>query len=147
MGTSQGPGARRWEMFAPKAEQQAAVVGRRALAWKQKTWGFRSQCCHASLCDPGNSPDPVSGRQGQTGASVSGGERAVSSPLPHHGCLRILDVGEAAGPSSLAAAACLSPWQPGQKTNLPGSRLCRLPWSWVLTCLSGSRSTATPRSL
>lgn len=107
------------------------MVPQEGTGLEEEKQGFRSQRCCGPFCDPGNSPDPESGYWGgggggQTGASVSGGERAVSSPLPFHGSLRILDVGEAAGPFPSAAAACLSPWQPGQKTNLPGSRLREL---------------------
>lgn len=60
--------------------------------------------------------------QEQDGGSGSGGEVAVSTPSPT-GSLRILDAHEAAVPAPRTAAACLSPWQPGQKTNLLGSKL------------------------
>lgn len=93
---------------------------------------FRGQRGRVPFWDPGNSPHPGSlSTGGQAGTFISGGERVVSSPLPQHSYLRILDVGEAAVPSSPAAAACLSPWQPGQKTNSPVSRLWSLPWSGV----------------
>lgn len=145
LGTLPGPRSSALEgLFAPKAEQEATVGQREGTGLEAENWGFRSQRCHVSFCDPGNSPDPASlDVGGQTGTSVSGGERAVLSPSPTM-AVSILDVGEAAGPSSRAAAACLSPWQPGQKTNLPGSRLRSLPWSWVLVCLSGNQSIATP---
>lgn len=107
------------DLFAPKAEQGSG----RALAWKQKieAWGastaaspFVTLATHQIL--------GVSDVGGQTGASVSRGERAVPSPSPTR-AVSVLDVGEAAVPASRAAAACLSPWQPGQKTDLPVSRL------------------------
>ncbi|CAI9165470.1 unnamed protein product [Rangifer tarandus platyrhynchus] len=116
------PGARSSapeDLFAPKAEQGSG----RALAWKQKieAWGastaaspFVTLATHQIL--------GVSDVGGQTGASVSGGERAVPSPSPTR-AVSVLDEGEAAVPASRAAAACLSPWQPGQKTDLPVSRL------------------------
>ena len=115
---SRGPGAPE-DLCAPKAEEGSG----RALAWKQKieAWGARTAtspfvtlATHQIL--------GVSDVGGQTGASVSGGERAVPSPSPTR-AVSILDVGEAAVPSSRAAAACLSPWQPGQKPDLPVSRL------------------------
>lgn len=145
---SQGPGAQLWKICLLEK------LSRRQLRWPRRKKSRVSGASTAVAPFVTLATHQIlrvwalgQGVGGQTGASVSGGERAVSSPLPLHGCLRILDVGEAAGPFPRAAAACLSPWQPGQKTNLPRSRLRSLPWSRVLTCLSGSQSTVTPRSL
>lgn len=119
LGTLRGPGAQRRKICLLQKLSRAA--GGRWPGSRIEVWGARTAtspfvtlATHQIL--------GVSNVGGQTGASVSGGERAVPSPSPTR-AVSILDVGEAAVPSSRAAAACLSPWQPGQKTDLPVSRL------------------------
>lgn len=144
MGTSQGPGAPPWEVLAPKAGSCGRWEGARLEA---ENLGFQEPGLPCPSLGPWQLTRSCVWAAGADGSLCVWGRKGGGKPPPPSRCLRILDVGEAAGPSSLTAAACLSPWQPGQKTNLPGSGFCRLPWSWVLTCLSGSLFTATPRSL
>lgn len=84
LGTLPGPRSSVLEdPFASKAEQEAAVVQQEGAGLDAGNRAFKSQPCHVSFCDPGNSPDPVSlGVGGQTGASHLGEKGQCEAPSP-----------------------------------------------------------------
>lgn len=114
-------------LFVPKAEQEARLMLLLLLqeGWMGETPAFRTHHRQGSFCGPGNTPDPRCGPRRSRTEALDLGEKWQCQPPPNSptGSLRILYAQQAAVPAPRTAAACLSPWQPGQKTNLLGSKL------------------------